>query len=40
VTGTGTPEQNRRIGRNTLLLEMINPAAGGETPETFDLVAG
>jgi hypothetical protein len=40
VTGTGTPEENRRIGRNTLLLQMINPGAGGETAENSDLVAG
>jgi hypothetical protein len=26
MTGTGMPERNRRIGRNTLLLQMINPA--------------
>ena len=34
VTGTGTPAQKRRIGRNTLLLQMINPGVGGETAET------
>ena len=36
----GAPEQNRRIGHNTLLLQMINPGAGGETAEILDLVAG
>jgi hypothetical protein len=39
-SGTGTPEQNRRIGRNTLLLQMINPGVGGEIAEILDLVAG
>ena len=40
VTRTGTPEQNRRIGRNILLLQMINPGAGREMAENFDLAAG
>jgi hypothetical protein len=26
LIGAGTPEQNRRIGRNTLLLQIINSA--------------
>ena len=33
-------KQNRRIGRNSLSLEMINSGAGGETAENFDLAAG
>jgi hypothetical protein len=40
VIGTRTPDQNRQIGRKTLLLQMINPGAGGETAEKFDLVTG
>jgi hypothetical protein len=39
VTRTGTPEQNRRIGRNILLLQMIDPRAGREMAENFDLAA-
>jgi hypothetical protein len=40
VSGTGTPEQNRRIGRDILLLQMINPGAGRGMAENFDLAAG
>jgi hypothetical protein len=32
--GNGTPEQNRRIGRNTLLLQMINPELAAKRPKT------
>jgi hypothetical protein len=39
MTGTGPPEQNRWIGRNTSLLLLINPGAGGRTDENRDLVA-
>jgi hypothetical protein len=34
VTGTGVPENNRRIGRNTLLLQMINPAPASKGPKS------
>jgi len=40
VTGTGTPAENRGIGRNTLLLQVINSAPAGKAAEGFDAVAG
>jgi len=40
VTGTATPAENRGIGRNTLLLQVINSGAGArKAAESFDAVA-
>jgi hypothetical protein len=36
ATATGTPGQNRRLGRKTLLLQMINPGAD-ETAATTSI---